>query len=60
MRRCCVCKERTDPWPRSGFSALNSVFIELNQPLVSAKVFQLKAAGETNLQQMELVEVLRG
>lgn len=44
----------------SGFSALSGVFIELNQPLVSAKVFQLKAAGETNLQQMELVEVLRG
>ena len=41
-----------------GISAFNSAIIELNQLLVSAKVIQLKGAGETNLLQMELVDVL--
>lgn len=40
------------------FLPSNSAIIELNQLLVSAKVIQLKGPGETNLLQIELVDVL--
>ncbi len=48
----------TSPGLRAGISAFNRAIIELNQLLVSAKVIQLKGAGETNLLQIELVDAL--
>lgn len=54
----CVFKGRISPSLHFGISAFNSAIIELYQLLVSAKVIQLKGAGETNLLQIELVEVL--
>lgn len=48
--------ERTGPGPPSPSAA---PVIELNQLLVSAKAVQLKRAGETNLLQIEPVDVLR-
>ena len=42
----------------SGISAFNGAIIELNQLLVSAQVIELKGARETNLLQIELVDIL--